>query len=145
MNSFSLSVAALIALVLFNVARAPSHVPREAISLAAAVTVPRFNDVPISSAIIERIRRSLRLSESSTAASKERARPSQFKNDPLFSVIAATGKITSARCVTSLGAISRDTTNALSSAANAAAPLMPSSGSTPPTSNAPMSPEFTAL
>ena len=103
-----------------------------------------FNGAPISSATIERIRRSLRLSESWTAASNERARPSQFKNDPLFSVIAATGRTTSARIVTSLGAISRQTTNAASSAAKAALLLMPSSGSTPPTSNAPMAPELTA-
>ena len=103
-----------------------------------------FNGAPISSATIERIRRSLRLSESATAASNERARPSQFKNDPLFSVIAATGRTTSARIVTSLGAISRQTTNAVSSAAKAAWLLLPSSGSTPPTSNAPMAPELTA-
>jgi len=112
--------------------------------LAAAVTVPRFKEIPISSAIIERILRSLRLRESATAASNERARPSQFKNDPDFSVTAATGKTTFARAVTALGAISSETTKALSSAASAAWLLSPSRGSTPPTSNAPTWPAFTA-
>ena len=48
----------------------------------------------------------IRLSESATAASNERGRPSQLRNEPDFSVTAATGKTTFARAVTALGAIS---------------------------------------
>ena len=99
-----------------NDTRAPSHLPIDAISLIAAVTVPKLSEIPISSAIIESIRRSLRFNESLTAASNERARPSQLRKEPDFSVIAATGKTTFARSVTELGAISRETTNAFSSA-----------------------------
>ena len=76
--------------------------------------------------------------------SKERARPSQFKNDPDFSVTAATGSTTSARDVTALGAISSETTNALSKAANASLLFSRSNGSTPPTRSASISPELTA-
>ena len=67
-------------------------------------------DSPIASAIIERIRTSLRFCESTTASSNARARPSQLRKLPLFSVIAATGRTTSATAVTELGAISSDTT-----------------------------------
>ena len=100
--------------------------------------------MPISSAIIERILKSLRFSESATAASNERGRPSQLRNEPDFSVTAATGKTTFARAVTALGAISRETTNALSSAESAAWLLSPSNGSTAPTNSAPICPAFTA-
>ena len=67
-------------------------------------------DSPIWSATAERIRRSERFSESETAESKARGRPSQLRNDPDFSVIAATGRTTSARSVTADGAISNETT-----------------------------------
>ena len=129
------------ALTLLSETRAPSHFPIDAISLIAAVTVPKFSELPISSAIIERIRRSLRLRESLTAASNARGRPSQLRKDPDFSVTAATGRTTSARSVTALGAISSETTNALSRAAKVAELLAPSSGSTPPTTSAPIFPE----
>ena len=66
------------------------------------------------------MRRSLRFNESLTAASNERGRPSQLRNEPDFSVTAATGRTTFARSVTALGAISSETTNALSRAASAA-------------------------
>ena len=58
--------------------------------------------------------------------------------------MAATGKTTFARSVTALGAISSETTKALSRAAKVAWLLLPSSGSTPPTTSAPMDPELTA-
>ena len=48
---------------------------------------------------MERIRRSLRFSESLTAESNERARPSQLRKEPDFSVTAATGKTTFARAL----------------------------------------------
>jgi hypothetical protein len=57
------------------------------------------------------MRTSLRLCESATAESNARARPSQFRKLPLFSVIAATGRTTSATAVTELEAISSETTN----------------------------------
>ena len=122
--------------VAVNGARAPSQIPREAISRAAAETVPSEIVFPSASAIIERIRTSLRLSESATAASNARALPVQFRNEPLFSVTAATGKTTSARSVTALGAISSETTNAFLSAESVSEELSRSSGSIPPTTSA---------
>ena len=93
-------------------------------------------DSPISSAIADRMRRSERFSESATAASKARARPSQLRNEPDFSVIAATGRTTSATLVTAECAISSEITNDLESAASAAALFGISCGSTPPTTTA---------
>ena len=93
---------------------------------------------------MERIRTSLRFSESATAASNARALLVQFKNDPLFSVTAATGNTTSARSVTALGAISNETTKAFLSAVSVSAVLSKSCGSTPPTTSALISPAFTA-
>ncbi|CAB4751546.1 unannotated protein [freshwater metagenome] len=84
------------------------------------------------------------MSESATAVSKARALPVQLRNDPLFSVTAATGKITSARSVTELGAISSETTNAFLSAERVSDELSRSSGSTPPTTSALSSPELIA-
>ena len=68
------------------------------------------------------MRTSLRLCESATAESKARARPSQLRKLPLFSVIAATGRTTSATAVTELGAISSETTKDFLRAASASEP-----------------------
>ena len=119
-----------------KLARAPSHLPSDEISRAAWVTVPSMIDSPISSAIADKIRRSERFSESATAASKARARPSQLRNEPDFSVTAATGRTTSATLVTAECAISSETTNDFESAASAAALFGISCGSTPPTTTA---------
>ena len=100
--------------------------------------------MPSASAIIERIRTSLRFSESATAASNARALPVQLRNDPLFSVTAATGNTTSARSVTALGAISSETTKAFFRAESVSDELSRSSGSTPPTTSALSSPELMA-
>ena len=99
-------------------------------------------DSPISSAIADKMRRSERFRESATAASKARARPSQFKNDPDFSVTAATGRTTSATFVTAELAISSETTKDLDSAVSAAALSGISCGSTPPTTTASSEPLF---
>ena len=114
-----------------------SQFPREENSLAATVTVGSLIGVPISSANIERILKSLRFSES-TAASKLRARPSQLTKLPLFSATAATGRTTFAISVIALFRISRETTNAFTSPSCKCAEI--SSGSTPPTNTASMSP-----
>ena len=61
---------------------------------------------------MERMRTSLRVSDSSMAVSKERGRPSQFTKVPLFSTTAATGSTTFAISVIALWRISSETTNA---------------------------------
>ena len=69
---------------------------------AVAATVGRLIGVPISSAIIERIRTSLLESESAMALSNVLTLPCQSWNEPLFSITAATGSTTSATAVTAL-------------------------------------------
>ena len=68
----------------------------------------------ISSASIERIRTSLLVRESGTAASKYLALDSQLIKVPLFSTTAATGRTTSAIWVTALWRISSETIKAFS-------------------------------
>ena len=90
------------------------------------------------------MRTSLRLCESATAESNARARPSQLRKLPLFSVIAATGNTTSATAVTELGAISSETTNDFLSASSAVRECGRSCASTPPTTTASRSPDASA-
>ena len=123
----------------------PSHFPRESNSFFAEVTEGREMGFAISSAIIDKIRTSLLdvINAPSIACSKLLSRPSQSRNEPAFSVTAATGRTTSAIAVTALWEISRETTNVLSNCPSASAEI--SAGSTPPTTTASSPPsEFNA-
>ena len=93
---------------------------------------------------MERIRRSLRVSESVIAFSNVRGRPSQLRYEPLFSETAATGRTTSATAVIAECEISSETRKVDGLRSCPSASLEISSGSTPPTTRALMRPSLAA-
>ena len=128
-----------------RLARSPSHGPISTIRRRASAEVRKPSGRPSSSAIPARTRASGRALGLTKTASNARTRPSQFTNMPALSVTGATGKTTSAAAVTSVSRCSRATTKlAASRAARNADGSAVSSGSTPPTTRPPSSPEDSA-
>ena len=79
-------------------ARSPPHTPIEFNSLRRARVSP-VSSLPIALANMDSTPASERVSASRNAALKGCARPSQFINEPDFSVTTATGNTTLARSV----------------------------------------------